>query len=1093
MIHRKIIYRLFVFSLLFIVRIQGSIPSGITSIALTKIDQDGDFLPDRIGDTVLVAGRASVNAGTLDTTRLRVFIQDRTGGLLLNGFNWENPIQLGDSIVATGVLNTFNGVSGISVLDYVVVPGQTHLPDIIDLQTVPPPVRWEQFEGMLVRLRGTIRDFGRSMSGDQFLKVALSKDPQSGIDVFIYHNRRPVLDIDDYSIGDVVMVTGIVGQYDTIEPFDSNYELYPRYDLDLKIVGRSSALYAKVFIIGIIAFFIVIGWILVLRWRLKIQTTNLREREKALAESEAMYRTLFDNSTVGIGITDQQGNLIAYNDAMLKPGGYSRSDIEIMSNVRNLYYNPEEPKKVLDLAREEGRVDRYEVQFKRKDGTPYDTYLTLRPVVVKGEVCWQVIVEDITEQKKATEELNRLKEFHENIVTNMAEGVFVMDEEGQIIYNNPAAEKMLGYTTGELKGEHWSKITPREFHRLIYTIDEKRKKGITNTYELELVRKTGERINVLVSGSPRFKGSKFIGTLTVLTDITERKLAEEDLKTWKNRYEIVITATGEIIYEWDIINGKTTWGGSVESVLGYTAEELSAMENGWEVSVHPEDRDRVRSRYFKLLMGNKTKVELEYRFLRKDGTYIQVLDRSLIIRDENGKAIRTHGVLTDITKQKMAEKEAEELNRLRTVLYRIADATSRTDNLEEFFKAVHSYLSTVVDTSNFFIAIYDREKETMSFPYYIDEKDSAPGPIKVRKTLSSHVIHTGKPLFVTQDTIREMGESGVIDVIGTIPKVWLGVPLKVTEGLRGEEQVIGVIVVQSYTNPTLYSDRELKILQFVSDQIGMAIHHLQIEEEIRKSEANYRRISEQLAESNNLKALLLDIITHDLKNPAGTISGMSDLILSEDPENEMIRVIKESSDSLLQVIENATTMAKITLKEEIAMKQLDLTAMMGQIVQEYRSQAANAGMTINNRLTDQLIVEANPIIAEVFKNYISNAIKYAASGKKVIIEAHLSSDDLNETGKFVIVSVSDFGTPIEEKYYRLIFERRIQLNDGKKHGRGLGLAIVKRIADAHNGEVWIAANIDPKTNEKVGNTFYLKIPAGVESSDSTAQNTNPKG
>jgi len=1090
MIHRNKIYRLFVFSLLLAVQSQGATPSSITPIALVKIDQDGDFLPDLMGDTVLVAGRASVNAGTLDTTRLRVFIQDRTGGILLSGFDQETPIQLGDSIVVTGILNTFNGVTGINVLDYVVIPCQKYIPDFIDLQNVAQPIQWEQYEGMLVRLKGTIRDFGRSMSGDQFFKIVLSKNPKSGIDVFIYHNRRPFLDIGDFSIGDVVTVTGIVGQYDTIEPFDANYELYPRYDFDLRIVGKSSALYAKIFVIVLIAFFIVIVWTLVLRWRLKIQTKNLREREKALAESEAMYRTLFDNSTVGIGITDQQGNLIAYNDALLKPGGYTQSDMEAMSNITDLYYDSEEPQKVLDMAKEEGRVDRYEVQFKRKDGTPYDTYLTLRPVVVKGQLCWQAIVEDITEQKKATEALNRLKEFHESIVTNMAEGVFVMDEKGTIIYNNPAAEKMLGYGPGELKGHHWSKITPKELHHLVYDVDEKRKEGITDTYEFELVCKNGERINVLVSGSPRFKGSQFIGTLAVCTDITERKFAEEDLKTWKNRYEKVITATGEIIYEWDILNSKTSWGGSVESVLGYTPEELSALENGWEVSVHPEDRDRVKSRYFRSLMGNESKVELEYRFLRKDGTYIQVLDRSLIIRDEHGKAIRTHGVLTDITKQKKAEKEAEELNRLRTVLYRIADATSRTDNLEEFFKAVHSYLSTVVDTSNFFIAIYDREKETMSFPYYIDEKDTAPGPIKVRKTLSSHVIHTGKPLFVTQDTIREMGENGVIDVIGTIPKVWLGVPLKVTEGLRGEEQVIGVIVVQSYTDPTLYSDRELKILQFVSDQIGMAIHHLQIEEKIRKSEAKYRQISEQLTESNNLKALLLDIITHDLKNPAGTISGMSDLMLSEDPENEMVRVIKESSDSLLQVIENATTMAKITLKEEIAMKLLDLTAMMEQIVQEYRSLAANLGMTIENRLTDQLIVYANPIIAEVFKNYLSNAIKYAASGKKVIIDARLSNDDQNNSGKFVIVSVSDFGTPIKEKYYRLIFERRIQLNDGQKHGRGLGLAIVKRIADAHNGEVWIAANRDPKTNKKIGNTFYFKIPAGVESSDSTTTNNS---
>jgi signal transduction histidine kinase len=113
------------------------------------------------------------------------------------------------------------------------------------------------------------------------------------------------------------------------------------------------------------------------------------------------------------------------------------------------------------------------------------------------------------------------------------------------------------------------------------------------------------------------------------------------------------------------------------------------------------------------------------------------------------------------------------------------------------------------------------------------------------------------------------------------------------------------------------------------------------------------------------------------------------------------------------------------------------------------------------KLKGKLIVNANPIISEVFRNYISNAIKYAKNGKKIIIDA------IMEDG-FVIVNVKDFGKTIEKKDLENIFIRNVQLD--KTKGRGLGLAIVKRIAEAHDAEVGV------KPNKPTGNIFYIKLP-----------------
>src|SRR3990172_7387451 len=104
---------------------------------------------------------------------------------------------------------------------------------------------------------------------------------------------------------------------------------------------------------------------------IKQDVTERRRAEAALAESEERLRTLFENAPVGIGVADVQGHLLAYNDAMLKPGGYTRADVPIGFNVAALYAEPAQREEILSLAREQGYVREYEAQFKRKDGSHY--------------------------------------------------------------------------------------------------------------------------------------------------------------------------------------------------------------------------------------------------------------------------------------------------------------------------------------------------------------------------------------------------------------------------------------------------------------------------------------------------------------------------------------------------------------------------------------------------------------------------------------------------------------------------------------------------------------------------------------------------
>ena len=408
-------------------------------------------------------------------------------------------------------------------------------------------------------------------------------------------------------------------------------------------------------------------------------------------------------------------------------------------------------------------------------------------------------------------------------------------------------------------------------------------------------------------------------------------------------------------------------------------------------------------------------------------------------------------LLKDVTEQNKTMRAKE-------VMYEIGELANKIKDLPLLFKAIQNSLSRILDTRNFYVALYNEEADEFSYPYYNDEFDSPPPePVKAEKGISAYVIKSGHPILLAKEEFYTMNREGKIDLLGTPSEQWLGCPLMV------EERPIGIMAVQSYSKDVIYDESDMEMLNFVSDQIALTIKINIEDEKLRDSETMHRELSKQLSDSNNIKALLLDVISHDLKNPAGVISGIADLLTMGDEVSDEIQLIKDSSDVLLKVLDNTTALARITLGESINMIEVNLSELVNEVVDEYQPSFNAKGNPLQINVEANIFQTANPIISEIFRNYLSNALKYAPAGEPVEVSLRKDSERIE-------FCVMDVGSTIADEDRDSIFKRSKQLANGKLRGSGLGLAIVKRVAEVHGAEVGV------RPNEPTGNIFYLELP-----------------
>ena len=629
------------------------------------------------------------------------------------------------------------------------------------------------------------------------------------------------------------------------------------------------------------------------------------------------------------------------------------------------------------------------------------------------------------------------------IVEKSTTGIYLVDSDFKFEYVNDRLCEILNRDRSELLGHPFPEFLGSS-RELVIERYHARQNGqiVPGEYEIDVVRNSGEIRNLIISANA-FKDSQGqMKSAGHLLDITDQKLANLQLSVLSKAIEqspimVVITdGDGNIEY----VNSQFTQS------MGYTMEEVKD-QNPRILKSGELPESLYKDLWDTILSGETWSGELKNK--KKNGDLTWEKASISPVRDADQNITHFVAVKEDISQQKREQAESLRNQVLRDVLYEITSMAIKTKSITELYEHIFLAIREIVTTSNFFMALLNKEAGTLSFPFERDSRESdLPDsiPFDPGTSLTAKTIVQGTTLMLKAEDIKAAVSTGQVVLSGDIPSIWLGIPLVV------DEDIIGAIVLQEYDESVAYDAQDIRMLEVAAGQVALAI------DRFRKQDA-LRVLAEELSSANGMKELLLDVITHDLRNPAGVISAVTELLEGDGEINEILR---GSSQSLMKVIENATVLSKVTMGESIAKEELDLIQVVKDVVEEFRSQLSTAEMTVNMDLPESFMYMANPIISEIPKNYISNAIKYSPDGKVLRIS-------LKQINGQHMLCFEDYGKAIPEDKKEAIFKRSVQLAEGEKKGRGLGLAIVKRIADEHNAEVGV------ESTEAGGNCFYLRF------------------
>ena len=406
---------------------------------------------------------------------------------------------------------------------------------------------------------------------------------------------------------------------------------------------------------------------------------------------------------------------------------------------------------------------------------------------------------------------------------------------------------------------------------------------------------------------------------------------------------------------------------------------------------------------------------------------------------------------------------------LQDILYNISTASLKQFDIADIYPALVKELGRIWDTENFFIALYNKDTNKLSFPFFKDEKDKFE-EIPSANTITGWVIRNNKSILLKEKDMKRLEEEGEVDLVGSKCKVWMGVPLKV------QSDTIGLMCLQDYNDEDKFSLEDLNDLEFIANQIAISIQ--------RKTMLDNLILARQKAEEAALsKQQFMSTMSHEIRTPLNEVIGISNLLLQENPrEDQMdyIRTLRFSGNHLLTLVNDVLDYNKMELGMIIFEKtQFNLNDFLSEIMRSYSFRSKEKHLEFEMIKSPELPVEVVGDalrLNQILSNLLSNALKFTSTGSIRLLVKVLERKGNNSKLEF---RVRDTGIGIPTVKQGMIFDSFTQASTDTTRrfgGTGLGLSICKKLIELMGGEISVESELN------IGSTFTFTLTYGTVAS-----------
>jgi PAS domain S-box-containing protein len=762
--------------------------------------------------------------------------------------------------------------------------------------------------------------------------------------------------------------------------------------------------------------------------------TELRAAEQELRASEARFRTFVDHATDAFFLLDDDSTVLDVNRQACHGLGYSRQ--ELIGKHRSDFDAGLDDASIQRLKQRivAGEAVTFESRHRRKDGTSFPVEVRVGQFEQDG-IRFLCVARDITERKRAEDELRESEERFRSFVDHATDGFFLFDEQQAILDVNQQACESLGYSREEMIGMH-----PHDFDACldeasIARIGERVTTGDTVTFGTLHRRKDGTVFPVEVrarefqQGGHRFR-------LSLARDITERKRAEEVLRESEAKLQKAQQIAHFGWWERDFTTKHVSLSDEVCRIFGLQPVELPEWHARWLELIHPEDRPKAADAAAAALLPGGPRYDVEYRVVRPDGTERIVHSQGDVTWDESGRPVRQFGVLQDITELRQAEKG------LRTS--------------EEALRRSEAYLAEAQRLSHTGTFAFNATAPV----YWSDESyriwglDPRQG-LPSRETVLQH-IHPDDRQRVTAeiDDALDQQRGFTLDFRIILPDRT-------------------VKYIESTGHPLFSMGGEL---------VEMVATHVDVTER-KRAQAEHERLRQlesELAHVNRMSMMgeLAASLAHEILHPIATArnnarAGMR--FLDRSPPD-----LSEVKEALACVVRDADRAKDIVgrirdhIKKAPPHRELfDLNEAVHEVIDMARSAIDKNRVAVRTRLMDGLIpVQGDRVqLQQVVMNLILNAVEAMSSVEDGARELSISTKQAPTSD--ILVTVQDSGPGIDPEHLEQVFA---PFYTTKATGMGMGLSICGSIIAAHGGRLWA------EPNRPRGAIFQFTVPAGLEES-----------